>query len=304
MLSLHTAPKMLGLLYEQHRNYTAELGRTHQKLSKLYKKISKVERVLAERQERQLTRDQRKKWQYSRVLTKGTIHDMELQQANLHDALRQCSDLIASMEYNAYNSPMMIPWSTQFAPSPCTYSPLIPFSPIFTPYAAHRPTSRNRPQSWDLSGLPESSSSPNGSHSADSGYYEPQTPCLGIIADGEPVNNEQHLHAQEMMTAFAFNFESQCATEDSNNSEKSSSEQDTEPELPDVASPLTTTSLGASGSLSKGLHKRCVSANATQLNLSDLAPPSTKRGVSVGPGPDRKSDVSGNGLGGGPVEEK
>ena len=291
MLSLHTAPDMLSLLYEQHRNYTAELGRTHQKLSKLYKKISKVERVLAERQERQLTRDQRKKWQYSRVLTKGTIHDMESQQANLHDALRQCSDLIASMEYNAYNSAVPTPWSTQFAPSPCAYSPLTPFSPVFTPYAAHRPASQSRPQYWDLSGLPERSSSPHGSHFADSGYHEPETQGLAIVT--EPLNNEQHLHAQDMLNAFAFNFESQGATEGSNNSEKSSFEQDTVPELPDVASPLTTTSLGASESSSMSLHKRCVSANAAQLNLGDLAPPSTKRGVSVGPVPDRISDVSG-----------
>jgi hypothetical protein len=147
------APNVLSLLYEQHYAYTSELGRTHQKLSNLYKKLSKVERTLSEREERHMTRDERKKLQFSRVLTKRAVRDLEAQQGNLHDALRQCKDLIGSLEDGAYS------WS------PFWYTPFHPIA--FSPY------NQRQPQYWDLTSLPERSQSPDGSRSPDIGFHEP-----------------------------------------------------------------------------------------------------------------------------------
>lgn len=284
MLSPAQAPNRLSVLHEQHHKSTAELARTHQMLSKLYKKLSKAERVLAERQERQLTRDQRKKWQYTRVLTKRTISEMELGQFYLHDDLQQLNELIAY-----HSSSWTTPWTGLYAPPPSAYSSLTPLSPIFTPYAEYRPAPRNQIQYWDLSGLPERSSSAHGSPSADSGYHEPAAQGLGIITEGQSQDNNEHRTDDEMKTAFAFNFESQEATENNSRDPSSQEQDDVVPDLQELVSPIADTS--SSASASSRVHKRCVSANAAQLNLGSLAPSSPKRGASVGPALDRISVI-------------
>lgn len=287
MLSPAQAPNRLSVLHEQHHKSTAELARTHQMLSKLYKKLSKAERVLAERQERQLTRDQRKKWQYTRVLTKRTISEMELGQFYLHDDLQQLNELIA---YNS--SSWTTPWTIPYAPPPSAYSSLTPLSPVFTPYAEYRQAPRNQIQYWDLSGLPERSSSAHGSHSADSGYHEPAAQGLDILTEGPSQDNQQQ-HTDEMKTAFAFNFESQGATEKNSREPSSQEQDDVVPDLHELVSPIAAAASldPSSASASSRVHKRCVSANAAQLNLGSLAPSFPKRGASLGPALDRISVI-------------
>lgn len=281
-MSLAT-PDMLNLLYEQHRMYTYELGRTHQKLSKLYKKLSKAERVLSEREQRQLTRDERKKWQYSRVHTKRNVTDLESEQANLHDALRQCNDLIASLEHGPYSSPMTS-WASQLPPSPFLFSPFSPAACSAYAFGSHRPSRGGQPvsqtQYWDLSSLPERrqsrQSSPYGTRSADSGFEEPSMPARGIDT---PVSAYGHVYAHEAMTpTFTFTFNSQAP--DSSAMAKSSEVG----EVADLKQPISPAKLGANvEDSSKYSHKRCVSENAIELDLGKLAPPPTKRGISVGP---------------------
>ncbi|KAF2217002.1 hypothetical protein CERZMDRAFT_80989 [Cercospora zeae-maydis SCOH1-5] len=291
MPSLAPLPDMLGLLYNQHRNYTAELGRTHQALSKLYKKIAKTERVLAERErkERHLTRDERKKWQYSRCLAKRNIADLESQQVNLHDAIRQCNDLIASLDYGFYGALVVTPWTGHFIPpSPYMFSP---FSPVFTPGA---PPMHNEPigpvqtQYWDLSSLPERQVSPSPC-SADSGFHEPQ-----IVTDGAGLNNERHVYAHEMMSTFTFDPHGISAARLRKNE---NADQDVLPEMQDLVSPMTRLGALEKSSTARS-HKRCVSASVAQPNLGDLAAPWPKRGTSVGPVPDRKKNRPDDGLGG------
>ncbi|KAM3424552.1 hypothetical protein BST61_g6548 [Cercospora zeina] len=289
MSSLAPPPDMLGLLYDQHRNYTAELGRTHQALSKLYKKIAKTEKVLAERErkERHLTRDERKKWQYSRCLAKRNIAELEVQQVKLHDAIRQCDDLIASLNYGFHSAPMLTPWTGHFLPpSPYMFSP---FSPVFTPGAPpmqYEPIGPVQTQYWDLSSLPERQTSPSPC-SADSGFHEPQ-----IVTEGAWLNNGQHVYAHETMPTFAFDRHGIAAARLRKNGNAA---EDVLPELQDLVSPMTR--LGASEKSSTARsHQRCVSASVAQL--SDLAPPSPKRGTSVGPVPERRKTRPGDGLGG------
>ncbi|EME78458.1 uncharacterized protein MYCFIDRAFT_80873 [Pseudocercospora fijiensis CIRAD86] len=316
-------PDMLALLYGQHQSYTAELGQTHQKLSKQYKKMSKVERVLSERQDRHLSREERKKWQYSRVLTKRNIAVMEFQQARLHDMLRQCNDLIASFEHGGgatHNSPMT-PWgaaatdlsSQQLPPSPFLFTP---FSPIaFSPYTAvpafpHRPSfggastsAEGIPQYWDLSMLSEpqrerrlSSPYATGSSAADSGFYEPHALRHGVgnsLNEDAPATDARgHVYAHELMSPLAPEFvfgggDSHELHSPISSATSGITERDQVPDLV-ILSPAK---LGASTENAKiNSHKRCYSENAIQLdNDSHLATPVassvTKRGTSVGPAP-------------------
>ncbi|KAI5362821.1 hypothetical protein Slin14017_G065020 [Septoria linicola] len=300
MSSLASTPDVL-LLYDQHRNYTAELGRTHQVLSKLYKKIAKVEKALAERErkERHLTRKERKKLQWTRVHTKQTIKNVEVQQMNLHDALRQSNNLIASSEYVAYRSPIMTPWFGHCdPPSPYLFSPLSPAFTPYTPVVQHGPSAQSQTQYWDLSSLPErqASLSPYGSRSADSGFHEPQVPGLNTITEGERLINAQHVYAREMMSRFNFDANNLLATAANDDGQTHSPERDVVPDLGGLVSP--TTCVGASDTSTARSHKRCVSANAVQLNTDRLAPPSTKRGTSVGPVPDKREKIPASGLDG------
>lgn len=288
MSSSRFQPSMLPLLYEQHNNYTVELGRTHQALSKLYKKLAKVERTLAEREERELSRSDKKKRQYTRALSKRAVANLESKQATLHDALRQCNDLIASFEQGAcYNFPM-IPWTSQLPPSPFL---LAPFSPVSTSpwtgslhsssYAGRE--SETQPQYWDLSMLRERrQSSPYSS--ADSGFYA--LPVHGIDMN-ETFDNTNHVYTHEFMSPMFHGIPADSSVMAARRSERSmsSSEHDT---LADLRSPLSPAKVGAEKSPTQ--HKRCYSANAIQLIGSHPAAPSEKRRTSVGPAPERSEE--------------
>ncbi|CAK3931897.1 Hypothetical predicted protein [Lecanosticta acicola] len=282
-------PNMLSALYSQHVAYSAELASTHHALSKLYKKLAKVERVLAERDERQLSRANKKKWQYTRAISKRAVTNLETQQAELHDKLYQCNNLIASFEQGAYNSPMT-PWTAQMPPSPFLFTP---FSPVaYPPWPASslsclRPSgsgasgqSGTQPQYWDLSMLRERRhSSPYGS-SADSGFYEPLVHGLG--PRDEPIHDANHVYAHELMSPLAPIFHSQPAesngVEVDGEDSTSAAEQRNE-----VLAPKTPVSPARVGAESTKPHKRCYSVGTAAPQIkSHLEAPSTKRANSVG----------------------
>ncbi|KAK5121401.1 hypothetical protein LTR85_005233 [Meristemomyces frigidus] len=289
-------PNIPALLHEQYRFYTAELGRTHQGLSKLYRKLARIERVLAAREERTLTRKDKKKIQWTRTVTRDTVHKLEAQQAGLHEYLRQCGDLIASYGSTSIASVYHLPptpWTAHLPPSPYA----APFSP-YSPVAANPWTSvparpciggdgvQQGPQYWDLSMLRERrQSSPNAS-SADSGFYEPAMYAQPFDLEG--ASDPNHVFAHELMSPGS-TYSSHA--EASAGSKKSSfSEGDDLPELPN--SPVSPSArLGAD--IAKGTttgHRRRYSENAIQLIEDRLAAPrpQQQRGTSVGPAPRSK----------------
>ncbi|KAF2164901.1 hypothetical protein M409DRAFT_24804 [Zasmidium cellare ATCC 36951] len=282
-------PSILPLLYEQHHNYTVELAKTHQALSKLYKKLAKVERTLAEREERELSRSDKKKRQYTRALSKRAVANLESKQASLHDALRQCNDLIASFEQGTYYNSPMTPWTSQLPPSPFLFTP---YSPVSTsPFAGSLHHSSNagrasetQPQYWDLSMLRERRQSSPYSASADSGFYE--FPIHGVDMN-ETFDDTNHVYAHEVMSPMFNGIPAESSAMAARQSKRSSSsEGDT---VADLQSPLSPAKVGAEKSPNQ--HKRCYSANAIHLNDSHAAPPSEKRRTSVGPAPERRSDA-------------
>ena len=170
MLYPYVQPDFLGLLRAQQAYYISELGNTHKALSKQYKKLAYIELAIAERHERQLTRKDKKKLQWSRALTKKTIRDLESQQARLQDYLRRCNDLVAFSD------------EIIFAATPTTWMGHVPLSPYpVSPYPMSStslwpvPTQDPdpAPQYWDLSMLPETRPISPAAPSADSGFYEP-----------------------------------------------------------------------------------------------------------------------------------
>ena len=99
MFATLPTPDVRGILYEQQYYFATELGRNHQSLSKLYKKLAKVERSLAERKERNLSRHDKKKLQWTRALSMKAVSNLESQQMGLHERLRQCNFSIWSLEH-------------------------------------------------------------------------------------------------------------------------------------------------------------------------------------------------------------
>lgn len=266
---------MLPILYQQHYQYTTELGQTHQALSKLYKKLAKVERVLAERQDRGLTRADRKKWQYTRALSKRAVANLENKQLSLHDHLRQCNNLIASYEQGAsYDSAS----STQMPPSPYMFTPYSPVDYAFWPFTPHKPGLGGPDglalQYWDLSMLRETSPST----AADSGYHEGL--LSGQDSDGT-VDVTSHVLALDVVSPF-----NPSAAPFENSQESRLEEKDNVSELKES---LGSAQVGAESP--NAHHKRGYSVDAVQSNLGLLATPSkmlTTRATSVGPVPARK----------------
>lgn len=281
---------MLPILQTQHRYYTAELARTHQALSKLYRKLAKIEKALAEREERELTRKEKKKLQWAKSVTRSTAHKMEWQQASLQEYLRQCNNLMQSYQASLYHLPQT-PWTAHLPPSP--YPLFSPYSPIApNPWSAAGPVgasvNQQRPQYWDLSMLRERrQSSPNAS-SADSGFYEPAMygHPFPLVEEGASFDAE-HVLAHEIMSASIYSPIVQDSPTPGNRSKKSSlSEKDELPEL--LSSPLMSPAkAGAVESSPKAAvpsHKRRYSENAIQLIESRLSVPwPQQRGTSVGP---------------------
>ena len=259
-----------SLPYHQHRTYTHELSQTHKALGRLYNKLASLELAIAERKERQLTRKDKKKLQWSRALTKKALHNLEWQQASLQESLRQCNDLIASSTNSAYNSSPM-DWTSHVPPTTYPYMPVaLPTAPpwLYMGYNYDR-----SPLYWDLSTLrercPPSSSGPT----ADSGFYEPPTYTqhadLGL---GDTLNNFVATDSTNIPQADLASSSLPHIRKDSCRSDN-----DEVPDLPTVTISTTTNAQSASA------HSRRYSENAIQLIESRLvAPKSHHRGYSTG----------------------
>ncbi|TKA33605.1 hypothetical protein B0A50_00441 [Salinomyces thailandicus] len=307
---------MLALLHHQHQYYTSELGRTHQALSKLFRKLARVERILAEREQRQLSRKDKKKFQWARSIARATVGKLERQQHDLQEYLRQCNELIAS-----YGQPPMsavttdggwhlpqTPWTAHLPPSPWTapmaspVHPFTPYSPVAAnPWMAPAPTmmssfnaneavvrQRPRPQYWDLSMLRERRPSPDGS-SADSGFHEPAIVGgqLSSVAAEEP-SDPDHVYAHELMSTATQPSGSAANLPTPGTERRASGSSERIDNLPDLpSSPTSPTKMGAEATVSG--HTRRYSENAIQIIESRLAvPKSQQRGASVGPVSDCK----------------
>lgn len=192
------------LLREQHRYYTAELARTHQELSKLYRKLARTERSLDQRVDRDLSRREKKHHQWARSLGKSNIQSLETQQASLHDYLRQCNNLLASFEPQATPSCPSTPWSGHLPPSPYPFTPLTPPTPWAQACFGDQPFQHQwpRPQYWDLSMLRErrgSAHAPSFSAStADSGFCEPAMYAQPFHWPAADEPGEHHVFAHEV----------------------------------------------------------------------------------------------------------
>ncbi|KAK5107593.1 hypothetical protein LTR62_000987 [Meristemomyces frigidus] len=265
------------LLHTQHYYYTSELAKTHQTLSKRYKKLGRVEKALSERDERGLNRKEKKKLQWAKSVTKSTIQKLEEQRAYLQVYLRQCNDLIAAYEPSIYHLPTT-PWTAHLPQSPCM---------PFTPYSAvgrnpwHTAAASRELQYWDLSMLRERRrSSPNDS-SADSGFYEPALRNLGAEAE--------HVFAHEIMSGSIYSPAEGAMFMSGIRSKKSSMSSEKKDDVPKLmkSPPVAIMKAGAMDSAGEAMgHRRRYSENAIQLIERRLATPSGhQRGPSVGPVP-------------------
>lgn len=267
-------PDFLTLLYEQHRFYTGELGRTHHGLGKLYKKLTRFEHALAEHRDGQnhLSNKDKKKVQWSCSVPKVTISKLEMQRATQHEYLMQCNELIASYEsQNVYPLPAA-PWPVR-APS----------SPALFTYATARPQPRpHRPQYCHLSMLSERRQSSPYAPSADSGFHEPPIYGQPFVVDSGRYFDPDHIFAHEMMSPPIVYGRVEASASQSS----SISERDDLPELfGSLMSPAT--KLGANGPSSP--HKRRYS----EFSIRVLTTPETvQRGSSVGPATSRGSSSS------------
>lgn len=198
------AADMLPLLHTQHRHYTSQLASTHQQLGKLYKKLAKIERQLNSPEAQKLRRKDKKRIKWTQMVAGQSIQNLEVQQGNLEQYLRQCKKLIAAYEPSVYHLPTT-PWTAHLPSSPWGGMPFSPYSPV-APSPWSSDGARQAPQYWDLSMLRERrrQSSPNTS-SADSGFYEPAPSYTqSAFANGEEaIPIPDHVFAHEMMAATA-----------------------------------------------------------------------------------------------------
>lgn len=250
-------PQLLTLLYQQHGFYTGELARTHEVLSKLYKKLSKTERRLAEWKEQELSRADKKRLQWSRSLTKSTVTKLEAQQASIYDLLHQCTNLISSYDARAYRTAPQTPGTAHLPPSPYPFSPFSPFPP--TPWTAgpYRPCfgeqQTQMPQYWDLSMLRERRISSPAAGSADSGFYEPAV-YGGLPSGIGETDDPNHVYSHELMSSSS---DSAAAGGSTASNKSSVSEQD---DVPDLLAPVSPTKVTAEKP--DRLHRRRYSENA------------------------------------------
>ena len=272
----------LPLLHEQRRYYTAELGRTHQALSKLYKKLAKTERDLASWQERGLNRKTKKKMQWSRSVSKHSVAKLEREQADLHECLRQCNELTTFYNGPECDVPPRPYWTaypfTALTPVPATPWTAGPYRPCFGEQT------QERPQYWDLSMLRERRQSSPHASSADSGFYEPA--MYGHPFGLRSIDDGAYRYAHEQMSPHAMEF-----VPSPQRSKKSSlSEKD---DLPEIVSPVSPTKHGADASEPTSPRRRRYSENAISLIESRLSlPMAHQRGSSVDIAPSMKRTVS------------
>jgi hypothetical protein len=277
-------PDVLALLHEQQRNYNAQLGESHEGLSKLYKKLAKVECVLAEQQVRGTKRSDSRKWKYTQILTKKSIATLQARQDTLHQHLAQCISLIGSYSEQTLISPAS-PWMT-LPPSPFMLTPstAFPFSPWAANFSGGSSSEESETTFWDLSRLREPSPF---SSMADSGYHEPGP--MDNANEGPSFSELDQIFSHATLLSSEDNARPVHYVPSPKSSDVSTaSEKDEVPEIQFSSSP---TKSGAQK------HRRCVSADNPQLVDGGLDVPSSssKRGTSVGPiaGQSRNGD---NGL--------
>ncbi|CZT18538.1 uncharacterized protein RCC_04383 [Ramularia collo-cygni] len=273
-------PDVLALLYDQQRNYNAQLGQNHESLSKLYRKLAKIEQVLAVEPERHMKRACRKKWKYSQVLTKKSITSIQDKQDILYQLLDQCASLIGS--YHEQTLTPATPWM-HLPPSPYMLTPSssFPFSPWAANFSGASSSEDSETTFWDLSRLREPSPF---SSMADSGYHESQ--------DHQDSNDQPTFRELDLIFssgALAPSDDSTrhlCVPLATRSDVPIMSEQN---DRSDLQAPSSPTRSGAQ------THRRCVSAEYAQLvDGSLVVPASSKRGTSVGPA--RQARGSNNGL--------
>ncbi|KAK3678021.1 hypothetical protein LTR78_002116 [Recurvomyces mirabilis] len=276
---------MLPHLHTQHNYYNSELADVHKTLGKQYKKLARAERALDQREEKGLSRKEKKKLQWARSVTRNIVQKLEWQRRIVEDDLRRCNNLIAWHEPSVYHLPTK-PWTAHLPQSP--FTPFSPYSPA-GPSPWHAPAMPPRPQYWDLSVIRERRrSSPNVS-STDSGFYEPAMygrPVFGDHADIAIDTN--HIFAHEIMSASVYSpVEGAAFTPDSRSKKSSlSSEKDDVPELV-KSPPISYARAGAACDVDelRG-HRRRFSENAIQFIESRMATAKDHhRGASVGPVP-------------------
>lgn len=251
---------MLSLLYYQHRIYTSELARSHRTLSKLYKKLERIEKTLPVWKDQGLTRKDKKKLQWDRSITNSTVRGLEAEQALLHDHLRQCSDLIASYIPNTFQLPPNS-WKSSLSPTAYPFTPnsSVPATPWTAgPYEERSAWNGQVPQYWDLSMLHEPRNYSPYHRSSDSGFHEPARQALPFQQNGAFEDNHMSFYGQVNSGATSPN-----QTGKSSN-RSSLSEKDTLPEL------ITASASTKPRAQSPGSHRRRYSENAIQLIESRL----------------------------------
>ncbi|KAI6843672.1 hypothetical protein KC340_g1112 [Hortaea werneckii] len=293
---------ILALLHHQQRFYNHELGRTHQVLSKLYSRLAQAEQILSEREQRALTRKDKKKQQWTKSVARVAVRKWERQQAELHEYLRQCNELIIS--YGQATQPPMsattmdggwhlpqTPWTAHLPSSPWSDAFGYPLSPngMYSPVAANpwnypaQPTGMgfdpndgvgmqgSGPQYWDLSMLREREQPSPHESLADSGFHEPAAingeQSLGVVSAVD--NDPNHVYVHERLSA-STNDRAVPARRRSARVERSDSRSSEKDELPCLlSSPASPTKMGAEAA--GGWHQRRYSENAIQLIESRLS---------------------------------
>ncbi|KAI7107378.1 hypothetical protein KC340_g7268 [Hortaea werneckii] len=295
---------ILALLHHQQRLYNHELGRTHQVLSKLYSRLAQAEQILSEREQRALTRKDKKKQQWTKSVARVAVRKWERQQAELHEYLRQCNELINS--YGQVAQPPMsamtmdggwhlpqTPWTAHLPSSPWSDAFGYPLSPntMYSPVAANpwnysaQPTGmglnpndgggtqRPGPQYWDLSMLRERGQPSPEESLADSGFHEPAVrngeQPLSVVSAVD--NDPNHVYVHELLSASTNGGDRAVpAIGPSAGVQRSNSGSSEKDELPCLlSSPTSPAKIGAEAA--GGWHKRRYSENAIQLIESRLS---------------------------------
>lgn len=282
-------PTILDLLHHQQRLYANELAQTHQALGMLYRELADIERAFAEREQRALTRKDKKKLQWSRAITKKAVADLEAQQAYLDEYLAQSERLIASEESSLHQRSILpTSWTSYVPPTPFSATSWIPSTASLWSAGPNRMFDTNYqqqgPQYWDLSMIPERAASPY-APTADSGFHEP------VLHDFSPrvSFDANHVYSHEIMDA-SYATGASVAAQSSKRS--SISEQDELSPLPDLESPIDVVTATA-----QRLHMRRYSHSAIELIENRLKVPKAlrrghARGQSAGDVPVLENSVS------------
>lgn len=208
---------MIAFLHGQQQSNTAELAQTHHALGKLYKKLSRIERALAECEKRQLRKREKRKLQWARSVTSRTVEQLEGQRQDLHECFAQCNDLLASYGEEAGTNHAISPTTLGTAqPPPPRLQPLqppsgfCPFSTIPQNPSAVEPGPmgmscgaghaqyHQRPQYWDIPVRREKGKLFTNASVPESAPHELATQSLSVAEEG--FTDPNHVFAHELMS--------------------------------------------------------------------------------------------------------